>query len=162
MIRSFRTLRLLTLSVVGLATVSCSKSSTNITGTAAANAFNATITGGAAGTYTGIASATVAGGVQNVTLGTTDTKLALSFSRSGSKFTAGTFTLGDNLLIQYIASLSINNGSSVYGSTGGTVTITSVTSTQVKGTFNFQGKLNNGSTTNAVTGDFVATCALGC
>lgn len=159
---SFRTLRLLTVSVVGLANMSCSKSSTSITGVASVNAFNATITGGAAGTYTGIASATVAGGVQNVTLGTTDTKLALSFSRTGSKFTVGTFTLGDNLLTQYVASLSINNGASLYGSTGGTITNTSVTSTQVKATFNFQGKLNNGSTTNAVTGDFVATCALGC
>lgn len=135
--------------------------STTVTGATGNTTFNATVTGAAAGTYSGYAGAAVAGGIQSISLGTTDTKFALAFTRTGSKFVTGTFTLGDNLLTQYVGALNINNGT-IYGSTGGTLTITSVTSTEVKGTFDFQGRLNNGTTTNALKGDFVATCSIGC
>ena len=157
-----QTVRVLSASLLCLTAAACNSKSDSITGTAGGASFNATITGASAGSFTGIASASTIGGIQNITLGTTDTKFALSFTRSGSKFTVGTFTLGDNLLIQYIAALSINNGGALYGSTGGTFTITSATSTSIKGSFDFQGKLNNGTTTNAVKGDFVAMCAIGC
>jgi len=157
-----RTFRVVSVVLLCVTAASCSSKSDSITGTAVGASFNATITGASAGSFTGIASASTIGGVQNITLGTTDTKFALSFTRSGSKFTVGTFTLGDNLLIQYVAALSINNGGALYGSTGGTFTITSATSTSIKGSFDFQGKLNNGTTTNAVKGDFVAICAIGC
>jgi hypothetical protein len=145
------------------AAAACGSDSTTGTGpTGATGSFNATITGASAGSYSGYASAVVAGGIQNITLGTGDTKLALAFTRSGSKFTTGSFTVGDNLLTQYVAALNINNNAQLYGSTGGTLTITSVTSTEIKGSFDYQGRLNNGTATNAIKGDFTAACAAGC
>lgn len=159
MMTSLRTIGTLAC-ILAVAATGCG-GSTTVTGATGNTSFSATVTGAAAGSYSGYAGATVAGGIQAISMGTTDTKFALAFTRTGSKFVTGTFTLGDNLLTQYVGALNINNGT-LYGSTGGTLTITSVTSTEIRGSFDFQGKLNNGSTTNALKGDFVATCSVGC
>lgn len=68
----------------------------------------------------------------------------------------------DNLLTNFVAALNINNGTSLYGGTSGTLTITAASATQISGSFSFKGQLNNGSATNIVTGTFVAPCNLGC
>ena len=158
---SFYSFRMLALSVLLTAGAACSASD-NVTGTSTGGSFSATVTGGAAGSYSGLASATVLGGVANITLGTTDTKFALAFTRGGARPSTGTYPLGSNLLSVFIASISINNGAAIYGSSGGTLTITTSSATEIKGSFDFPGKLENGTTTNAVKGTFSAVCQLGC
>src|SRR5689334_22693843 len=94
------------------------------------SSFNATVTGGSAGTYSGLASAVQSAGLFSIGLSTIDGKFALAFTRNGTRPAPGTYQLGTNPLTGFTAALNVNSGQLVYSSTSGTLTITSSSSTE--------------------------------
>lgn len=124
--------------------------------------FTATLTGGSAGTYTGFTNAVVVGSAFSVGLASVDGKFALAFSRVGGRPATGSYTLGTNQATGFVAALNVNSGQFVYSSTSGTLTITSSSSTEIKGTFSFTGPatVGDGAATSA-TGSFTSACT-GC
>lgn len=137
--------------------------SDNVTGVpTVGTAFTATLTGGSAGTYTGFTNAVVVGSAFSVGLASVDGKFALDFSRVGGRPETGTYTLGTNQFTGFVAALNVNSGQFVYGSTSGTLTITSSSSTEIKGTFSFTGPATvGGGEATSATGSFTSACT-GC
>ena len=127
------------------------------------SSFSATVTGGSAGSYTGFSSAVQSGGLFSIGLSTADGKFALAFTRAGTRPAAGTYQLGINPQTGFTAALNVNGGQAIYSSTGGTLTITASSSTEIKGTFQFTGAVSAGTGAAAnVSGSFTTACPGGC
>lgn len=132
-------------------------------GGALGSTFNATVTGGSAGTYSGFSSAVQSAGLWSIGMATVDGKFALAFTRNGARPAVGTYQLGTNPLTGFTGALNVNSGQLVYSSTSGTLTITSSSSTEIKGTFQFTGTLSVGTGAAAnVSGSFTTACPTGC
>jgi hypothetical protein len=157
---SLRAARAAALAVAVVFAAGCGDDDSTGTGNISTN-WEATVTGGSAGTYSGLSSATVAAGSFNLGFATLDQKFALAFTRSGTRPTAGTYNIVSSGTTGFIAALTVNQ-TTVYGGTGGTLTITSSTASEIKGSFDITMKLANGTTTNTVKGSFTATCPIGC
>jgi len=96
-------------------------------------------------------------------MSTGDGKFALGFSRTGTRPTTGTYELGTNAQTGFTAALRINTDQVIYTSSSGTLTITSSSSTEIKGTFSFTGTVTAGASTSTnVSGSFSAPCPVGC
>ena len=159
--RSSRTLALL--AALSLAVACGSDGSITNPGGTLGSSFSATVTGGSAGSYSGLSSAVQSGGLFSIGLSSTDGKFALAFTRNGTRPVTGTYQLGTNPQTGFTAALNINSGQFVYSSTSGTLTITSSSSTEIKGTFQFTGALSAGTGAAAnVSGSFTTACPIGC
>lgn len=128
------------------------------------SSFNATVTGGSAGSYSGFSSVVQAAGLFSIGLSTTDGKFALAFTRSGTRPAAGTYQLGSNPLVGFTGTLTVGGGASgtssiVYSSSSGTLTITESSSSGIKGAFSFTGAASSGTGAAAnISGSFAAVC----
>lgn len=145
-------------------TAGCGSGDDDVTGIpTVGTTFSATLTGGSAGSYSGFANAVGAGGSFSIGMASTDGKFALTFTRVGGRPATGTYTLGTNPQTGFVAALTVNNGQLVYSSTSGTLTITSSSSSEIKGTFSFTGpsSVSGGAATSA-TGSFTSSCTTGC
>jgi len=138
-------------------------SSDNLTGAGVGSSFTATLTGGSAGSYSGISSAVPSAGLFSIGMATTDGKFAIAFTRNGLGPAVGTYPLGTNPDAGFTARMNINSGQIFYSSTSGTLTITSASSTEIQGSFAFTGTVTSGTgAVSNVTGSFTAACPLGC
>ena len=127
------------------------------------SSFSATVTGGSAGSYSGFSSVVPSSGLFSIGMSTGDGKFALGFSRTGTRPTTGTYELGTNAQTGFTAALRINTDQVIYTSSSGTLTITSSSSTEIKGTFSFTGTVTAGASTSTnVSGSFSAPCPVGC
>jgi hypothetical protein len=125
--------------------------------------FSAAVTGGSAGSYSGLSTAAAASGLFAIGLNTPDGKFLLSFSRSGPRPVDGSFPLGANPRAGFTASLNVGPGQAVYTSIGGTLTITESSATSVKGTFSFVTAVSAGvGPAASVSGSFSAVCPSSC
>jgi len=124
--------------------------------------FDATLTGGSAGTYRGLGSAAAAGNNFTVGFATTDGKFALAISRFGTRPSVGSYPIGPTSPTGFSATITISSGI-LYLSTSGTLTITSSSSSEVKGSFTFNANVpGGGGGSTSVTGNFTAPCPAGC
>ncbi len=130
------------------------------------SSFSATVTGGSAGSYTGLSSAAPASGLFGIGLTTADGKFLLSFARTGARPTTGTYPLGTNPLVGFTASINVGPvgpGQFAYTSTSGALTITESSPSSIKGSFSFTAQATfGGGPAASVTGSFSAVCPTGC
>jgi hypothetical protein len=132
-------------------------------GGSSASSFTATLVGGSPGVFSGSSSAAIGSGLFGIGLTTADGKFLLSFARAGTRPAAGAYSLGDNPLTGFSASLDVGPPQVIYTSMSGTLTITESTVNSIKGTFSFNAAVSVGSgPPTTVSGSFAAVCASGC
>jgi hypothetical protein len=134
-------------------------------GTNPGGSFNAALTGGVVGSYSGLSTAVPSVGLFSIGMSSADGKFALAFTRNGSRPAPGDFQLGSNPQNGFAATLtvSINNGQVQYNSTNGTLSIASATATEIKGSFSFTATAPPGTAAALnVSGTFTSVCPVGC
>lgn len=123
------------------------------------SSFTANVNGATTATLTGIASFASTGQGFGLTLASAAADgSAITFVRAGGVPAVGTYTLGTNPPQpgDFVA-LYMGGSTAMYGATAGTLTISSVSSNSMHGSFTFTAKGGNtGTATVTVTGSFDA------
>jgi hypothetical protein len=155
---------LATFAVVALAAGCGSDKDDNVTGVPTlGSSFTATLTGGGAGTYTGLSAAAAQVGAFTIVMTSTDGKFVLGFTRnSGGRPATGSYPIVGNPQNGFTAVMSVNSNQFIYTSTSGTLTITASSGSEIKGTFSLQAQASGGGgSATSATGSFTSTCS-GC
>ena len=131
-------------------------------GNTGVGSFDVSLTGGSAGTYHGVASAVSANGGFTIGLTTTDAKFALLITRFGTRPGVGTDPISAPSATGFSSTITINAGQTVYATSSGTLTITSSSASEIKGSFTMTSSaaVGGGATTSA-SGTFTAVCVAG-
>jgi len=155
-------------SIAAITFASACGSDSSVTGTTTTTgSFTVTLTGGSAGTYSGNATVSVnVSGLTTIELGSSDGKFALNLaSRSTVRPAVGTYPIvsASTAGTSWYLTATTNSAQNAYASMSGTLTITSSSSSEVRGNFTFTGTpILGGGATTAGSGSFVAVCSLSC
>jgi len=123
--------------------------------------FRATLVGGSAGIYLGVANSTVAAGAFSLLLTTSDGNFKLGITRVGNRPVPGSYALGIDPQTGFAAVLTVGN--IVYGNAEGTLTITVSNASEVTGTFTFSSPpTSGGALFTSVSGSFTSSCIGAC